>query len=157
MERNRLRLFVSSGRELPPGVFASSQPLEQKEAMVDAAQWGNPAVDPWARPHVWIMVDDRLDWAGPDGVWLPPEAILDSGDRALMPPSDGAALPEVVQWCSCGCADCGDTVVTLQRIGETIVWHDVRVGGDWRSVAGPFMFDAAEYEAEIRRAEADLD
>ncbi|WP_431040627.1 hypothetical protein ACQUSR_01160 [Streptomyces sp. P1-3] len=85
-----------------------------------------------------------------------PEYLLDSGRlRASTAPRE-VRLAEA--YCTEGC--CGALYVTICRDGEHVVWRD------WRRPATPpsqqpppelpeYRFDAAEYDAEITRAEND--
>ncbi|WP_406452787.1 hypothetical protein OG782_19895 [Streptomyces sp. NBC_00876] len=85
-----------------------------------------------------------------------PEWLLDSGRlRATVEPHE-VQLAEA--YCTEGC--CGALYVTIRRDGDEVVWSD------WRCPAPPpsplhtrhipeYRFDAAAYDAEIRRAEND--
>ncbi|MCM2412725.1 hypothetical protein [Streptomyces sp. RKAG290] len=85
-----------------------------------------------------------------------PEYLLDSGRlRATGEPTE-VQLAEA--YCTEGC--CGALYVTIRRDGDQVVWSD------WRRPAPPpsllharelpeYRFDAAVYDAEVRRAEND--
>jgi len=72
-------------------------------------------------------------------------------DLPLIPPADGA-VSKALHRCGCGDVGCGNVTFTIRRVGELIEWTDARDRDRPIEGLGPFRFDAAQYEAEIRRA-----
>ncbi|MFF5263609.1 hypothetical protein ACFY4C_32180 [Actinomadura viridis] len=105
-----------------------------------------------------ILIDDRplVPYAFGHGPGKSPEYLLDSGRlRAGTEPRE-VRLAEA--YCTEGC--CGALYVTIRREGGHVVWED------WKRPATlparrpapelpEYRFDAAEYDAEIARAEND--
>ncbi|MFF9915470.1 hypothetical protein [Streptomyces sp. NPDC013457] len=83
-----------------------------------------------------------------------PEELLDSGRlRATAEPRE-VQLAEA--YCTEGC--CGALYVTVQRDGDQVVWRDWRRTSSVRrgqTELPAYRFDAADYDAEIARAEND--
>ncbi|MFD0142667.1 MULTISPECIES: hypothetical protein [unclassified Streptomyces] len=83
-----------------------------------------------------------------------PERLLDSGRlRATAEPRE-VQLAEA--YCTEGC--CGALYVTVQREGDQVVWRDWRRPSSVRRgqpELPAYRFDAADYDAEIARAESD--
>ncbi|MEV6520707.1 hypothetical protein AB0M43_02035 [Longispora sp. NPDC051575] len=83
-----------------------------------------------------------------------PELLLSAAG-----PLRATAEPHEVQlgeaYCSEGC--CGALYVTIERdpTAGTVTWHRWRAPADAAEQLPAFRFDAAEYDAEIARAEAD--
>ncbi|WP_439679061.1 hypothetical protein [Embleya sp. MST-111070] len=86
-----------------------------------------------------------------------PEYLLDVGRlRAEAEPHE---VQLAQAWCTEGC--CGALYVTIHREGDEVVWRDWRRPGMAPGSREPlpelpaYRFDAAAYDAEIERAEAD--
>ncbi|MFF5706208.1 hypothetical protein ACFY7H_27545 [Streptomyces sp. NPDC012794] len=134
LRRNRPRPFRGP---------ASPSPLRVEVVVEDPAE--SPAVE------TRILIDGRplvpsLFGKGPAH---PPEYLLDSGALRAGPEPREVQLAEAD--CTEGC--CGALYVTVRLDGDEVVW------GGWRGAAGPpppeLRFDAAAYEAELRRARED--
>ncbi|MFI1968345.1 hypothetical protein [Streptomyces cinnamoneus] len=86
-----------------------------------------------------------------------PEHLLDGGLLRARPAPHEVRLAEAS--CTEGC--CGALYVTIRRDGEQVVWDDWRrpltmPGGREPAPEPPaYRFDAAAYDAEVARAEAD--
>jgi hypothetical protein len=95
-------------------------------------------------------VIERLYNAGPAG---PPEELL-GPDQPLRATSS----PRTVRLAAAECTEdcCGALYVTIQRIGDEVVWRDwtdsIKVE---RPLHGPDRFAAAQYDEELARAERD--
>lgn len=130
-------------------------------------------MDEWEGPDwpaVAILIDGRdlSELAGTDSyVGFDPDAIL-GPDQPLMP--DVLPRRVAVYRCQCGEAGCGCIAPQIHREGDAIVWSDARdvtgvfmrplVKGEapsgGRALPMPLLrFDAAQYEAEVRRASND--
>ncbi|MGW1778779.1 hypothetical protein ACWCQQ_06500 [Streptomyces sp. NPDC002143] len=105
-----------------------------------------------------ILVDGRplVPDVFPPGPVHTPERLLD--DRLLRAGPEPRRVQLAEAWCTEGC--CGALYVTIRRDGAEVVWEE------WRrpDFTGPqesapelpaLRFDAAAYDAEIARAEAD--
>jgi hypothetical protein len=101
-----------------------------------------------------VLVDGRpvIAEAFDRGVAHAPEALLGTGRlRATAEPRE-VQLAEA--WCSEGC--CGALYVTIVRDGDTVRWHNWRrTSSGIKTPLPELRFDAAEYDAEITRAEHD--
>ena len=87
------------------------------------------------------------------GGWaMTPDSPLNP-DMPLIPPADGTPVDRAVQRCGCGDVGCGSVRVTIRRQGAVIEWSDARDGERRLEDIDPFRFDAAQYEAEVRRAD----
>lgn len=119
-------------------------------------------------PWVTILVDGRdlADLAG-GYVGFDPTSIL-GADSPLLPEDPPQRV--AVLRCTCGEPGCGCVAPVIGREGDAVVWRDARdytgvfvspgesVGSlDGGSPVGlpELRFDAARYEAEVRRASAD--
>ncbi|MET7959612.1 hypothetical protein [Micromonospora zamorensis] len=101
-----------------------------------------------------VLIDGRpivgeIFTAGPAA---PPEALLGIDHRlhADLEPHE-VRLAEAE--CTEGC--CGALYVTIQRCGDDVVWRDWRDPDDFHLTVPTFTFDAAQYDAEVARAESD--
>ncbi|MGW4384519.1 hypothetical protein [Kitasatospora sp. NPDC004531] len=82
-----------------------------------------------------------------------PDLLLDEGRLRARPEPHEVQLAEAV--CAEGC--CGALYVTVRRDGDQVVWENWRRAGSAREAADrpAHRFDAAAYDAELDRAEAD--
>jgi hypothetical protein len=103
-----------------------------------------------AAVHPMIDGRDILRESFVSGPGLPPDVLLrPHGELRAVPEPREVVLAEA----DCTPACCGALAVTIRLDGEQVVW------GGWRDLNGPapvlpeFRFDAAEYDAEIARAE----
>jgi hypothetical protein len=85
------------------------------------------------------------------GLGRDPDALLNP-DMPLLPPADGSPVSRALQCCGCGDVGCGSVTFTIRLDGDVIEWVDARDGDRRLPDIGPFRFDAANYEAEVRRA-----
>ncbi|MFF4654516.1 hypothetical protein [Streptomyces sp. NPDC001381] len=106
-----------------------------------------------------ILLDGRplVPAVFPLGPAHSPELLLEEGQLRAGPQAREVQLAEAS--CTEGC--CGALHVTIRRDGDEVVWEKWRrppLPGLGRStpVLPPVRFDAAAYDAEIARAEADL-
>ncbi|EFL16835.1 hypothetical protein [Streptomyces sp. C] len=137
LARNRTRPFDHPAPPAPP------TPLRIEVVT------GDPAIPTPVETR--ILIDGRplVPALFDKGPAHPPEHLLD-GDVLLPGPE-----PREVQLAEADCTEgcCGALYVTVRREGDEVVWDG------WRGAAGPpppeLRFDAAAYEAEVRRARAD--
>ncbi|RLP93994.1 hypothetical protein [Micromonospora sp. CV4] len=82
----------------------------------------------------------------------PPEYLLGPAHRL-----HADVEPHEVRLAEAGCTEgcCGALYVTIQRRGDEVVWRDWRNPDDCDLTVPVFTFDAAQYDAEIARAESD--
>ena len=91
--------------------------------------------------HQARLIVDKEDWLGPEHLGLDPPHLRSE----LTTAKEGLTI---VGRCSCGCADCGDLFVNVQREALLVRWAIVR-RNDGQSE--PLTFDARQYDAEIER------
>jgi hypothetical protein len=148
-ERRRIRWILATGRRpfTPPG----DRTAFRVEVVV-----GDPAD---RRPlETRILVDGRplVPALFHEGPAHGPDILLEDGGLRAGPEPRTVRLAEADCTESC----CGALHVTVRRDGDTVVWDDFRAPGVPPSRAPrelPVLrFDAAAYDAEITRAEADL-
>lgn len=101
-----------------------------------------------------IFIDDRpiVVEAFTAGPAEPPEYLLGLDHRL-----HAGVEPHEVRLAEADCTEgcCGALYVTIQRCGDEVVWRGWR-NPDTSSLALPaFTFDAAQYDAEVARAESD--
>ena len=100
-----------------------------------------------------IAINGILELRRWGGIGMEPDVLLNPG-MPLLPSPSGEPTDVVVQRCGCGDVGCGSLTLTITRIDDKVRWFDVRER-DVPVDIGPFSFDAAEYEAELRRAHQD--
>lgn len=100
-----------------------------------------------------IAIDDSLELRHWGGLGMEPDLLLNPG-MPLVPGDTGEPVDVVVQRCGCGDVGCASLTAAITRDGDTVHWSNFR---DHRGPVdlGPFTFDAAEYESEVRRAHQD--
>ncbi|MCF2528237.1 hypothetical protein [Yinghuangia soli] len=151
-QRRRADWIRRTGRQ--PFALAATGPAAFRIEVV--------AADPAAREEVEtrILVDGCpfVAEAFGDGRVHSPETLLDTG--ALRATADPREVQLAEASCTEGC--CGALYVTIRRDGDTVVWERLRNPDDARITHGPvpaphppLRFDAAAYDAEVARAEAD--
>ncbi|MEU9998467.1 hypothetical protein [Streptomyces sp. NPDC050848] len=87
------------------------------------------------------------------GIGASPQQLLDTGG-----PLHATATPHEVRLAGAGCGEegcCGALYVTVARDGEQVVWTGWRDPADNGLHLPEMRFGAEQYEAEVRRAEAD--
>ena len=98
----------------------------------------------WLELAVLVDGEDVFEpWGGMGRV---PDDLLDP-ELPLLPPADGSPVVRAVQRCGCGEVGCGSIRATIRRDGDHVTWTELMPEG-----FGPFCFDAAQYDAEVRRA-----
>ncbi|MEU3725649.1 hypothetical protein [Streptomyces sp. NPDC031705] len=134
LRRNRLRPFRLP---VPPA------PLRIEVAVAD------PADSPAVETRILIHGRPLLPALFGNGPGHAPEYLLDNGALLAGPEPHEVQLAEAS--CTEGC--CGALYVTVRRDGDDVVWDG------WRGATGPpppeLRFDAAAYDAEVRRATDD--
>ncbi|MFN7148476.1 MAG: hypothetical protein ACK4V6_03255 [Microthrixaceae bacterium] len=100
-----------------------------------------------------IAVDGVLELRRWGGLGMETDLLLNP-EMPLLPALAGELVDVVVQRCGCGEAGCASLTFSMTHESDTVRWSDAR---DHRGPVdiGPFTFDAAEYESEVRRAHED--
>ncbi|MFC0112948.1 hypothetical protein [Kibdelosporangium aridum] len=109
------------------------------------------APDPGSLVEVRPFVDgqDIIAQADPDFPGDDPKTLL--GELVATDDAREVRLAEAV--CTVGC--CGALFVTIQRNGGEVVWNGWRNPDDPELELAEMRFDAAAYDAEVRRVTAD--
>jgi hypothetical protein len=145
MGGNRLELAVVAVRERAEGVV---DPLLDDDPTAEGN--GNT----WTSGHqLLIAIDGVLELRRWGGLGMEPDLLLNP-EMPLLPARSGEPFDVVVQRCGCGEVGCGSLTLTVAREGDTVHWTDLRDHCGAVDI-GPFTFDAAEYESEVRRAHRD--
>ncbi|MFB9903557.1 hypothetical protein [Allokutzneria oryzae] len=113
-----------------------------------------PKDSAWGETELRVLVDGE-DVAGAcfdAGPNHDPDHVLGPGCR-LLPGSEPRRVRIAEAECVAEC--CGALSVLIRREGEQIVWYDWENTSDRGEVPAEFRFDAAQYEAELTRAERD--
>jgi hypothetical protein len=100
-----------------------------------------------------VAIDGVLELRRWGGLGMEPDTLLNP-EMPLLPAGPGQSADVLIQRCDCGEVGCGSLSVTISRDGDAVGWSNFR-HGDEPVDLGPFVFDAAEYESELRRAHDD--
>lgn len=144
---NALRLVVSRNGQRPEWVALPEGVLPADLATVA----GEPKADGCL--ELLAVIDGVAQFYAWGGLGRVPDDLLNP-DLPLLPPADGTPVRRAVQRCECGVVGCGSVAVTIRRVGDVVEWTDAR-DGDRPVDLGPFRFEAAQYEAEVRSAHQD--
>jgi hypothetical protein len=100
-----------------------------------------------------IAIEGVLELRRWGGLGMEPDVLLNP-EMPLLPAGPGQSVDVLIQRCDCGDVGCGSLSVTISRDGDAVRWSNFRDANEPVDL-GPFTFDAAQYEAELRRAHND--
>ncbi|MFD3658695.1 hypothetical protein [Streptomyces sp. NPDC058620] len=113
------------------------------------------AADPWAEVRPLIDGVDVLKRVHPEGVALSCRHWTGSAESwPLAVTKEPRRVVITEPTCTAGC--CGALYVTMRREGDQVIWDAWENTSNITAAPADIRFDAAQYEAELARAAADL-